>query len=45
VAMTNRDWDFSIAGLRRELGVLRLHVINDFTAIAWSIPALAAETR
>jgi len=42
VAMTNRDWDFSIAGLRRELGVARLHVLNDFTAIAWSIPALAA---
>ena len=43
VAMTNRDWDFSIAGLRRELGVAHLHVLNDFTAIAWSIPALAAE--
>ncbi len=43
VAMTNRDWDFSIAGLGRELGVARLHVLNDFAAIAWSIPALAAE--
>jgi glucokinase len=43
VAMTNRDWDFSIAGLRRELGVARLRVLNDFTAIAWSIPVLAAE--
>ena len=43
VAMTNRDWDFSIADLRRELGVARLHVLNDFTAVAWSIPALAAE--
>lgn len=43
VAMTNRDWDFSIEGLRRELEVARLHVLNDFTAIAWSIPALAAE--
>lgn len=43
VAMTNRDWDFSIAGLRRELGVARLRVFNDFTAIAWSIPALCAE--
>jgi len=41
--MTNRDWDFSIADLRRELGVARLHVLNDFTAVAWSIPALAAE--
>ena len=43
VAMTNRDWDFSIEGLGRALGLARLHVINDFTAIAWSIPALASE--
>ncbi|MGQ0595113.1 MAG: glucokinase [Gammaproteobacteria bacterium] len=42
VAMTNRDWDFSIEGLGRALGLARLHVINDFTAIARSIPALAA---
>ena len=43
VAMTNRNWNFSIEGLGRALGLARLHVINDFTAIAWSIPALASE--
>lgn len=42
VQMTNRAWDFSIEGLRRELGLISLWVINDFTAVAWSLTALAA---
>jgi glucokinase len=42
VRMTNSPWAFSIAGLRRELGVERCLVINDFTALALSLPALAA---
>lgn len=41
VRMTNSPWAFSIAGLRRELGVERCLVINDFTALALSLPALA----
>ena len=40
VRMTNHHWEFSIAELRRELGVQRLVVVNDFTAIAWSLPGL-----
>src|SRR6476620_356090 len=32
VKMTNRDWAFSIAGMKRALGLQRLLVINDFTA-------------
>ncbi len=43
VAMTNRAWAFSIERLERELGVARLYVVNDFTAIAWAIPSLRAE--
>jgi glucokinase len=38
VNMTNRGWQFSVEGLRRELGLERLDVINDFTAIALALP-------
>ncbi len=40
VQMTNHHWSFSIAGLRDALGLERLLVINDFTALALSLPAL-----
>lgn len=42
VAMTNRDWAFSIDGLRRRFGFQRLEVINDFAALALAIPVLEA---
>ncbi len=40
VQMTNRDWHFSIEALRHALGLRRLKVINDFAALAWSLPTL-----
>src|SRR6218665_1357060 len=40
VQMTNHHWSFSISELRRELAVARLAVVNDFTALALSLPAL-----
>ena len=40
VQMTNRHWSFSVSGLRRELGVQRLLVINDFAALALALPDL-----
>ncbi len=40
VRMTNHSWAFSISGLKRALGVARCLVINDFTALAYSLPAL-----
>ena len=40
VRMTNHHWSFSISSLQRELGIERLAVINDFTAVALSLPAL-----
>jgi glucokinase len=43
VTMTNRDWSFSIESLRRRLGVDRLLVLNDFTALALALPALARD--
>ena len=38
---TNNDWVFSIAALKRSLGAERCLVINDFTALAMSLTALA----
>ncbi|MEQ1681999.1 MAG: glucokinase [Burkholderiaceae bacterium] len=41
VVMTNHTWSFSIAELKRALGAERCLVINDFTALAMSLTALA----
>ena len=40
VKMTNHDWSFSISQVQAELGMSRFLVINDFTALALSLPAL-----
>ncbi|MET4700846.1 glucokinase [Constrictibacter sp. MBR-5] len=40
VSLTNRNWAFSIEAVRRRLGLDRLEVINDFTAVALSLPRL-----
>jgi glucokinase len=40
VRMTNHHWSFSISGLQAELGLQRLEVINDFTALALALPSL-----
>ena len=40
VQMTNHHWSFSVSGLQRELGLQRLLVINDFTALALALPVL-----
>lgn len=45
VHMTNRGWRFSVAGLRDELGLERLDVINDFTAIALALPHIGPNER
>ena len=45
VAMTNHPWSFSISALKSQLGFDRLEVINDFTALALSLPHLAPEHR
>jgi glucokinase len=41
VQMTNHHWAFSIDGVRRQLGLDRLLVINDFTALALSLTVLS----
>jgi len=45
IAMTNHPWSFSISALKSELGVDRLEIINDFTALALALPHLGAESR
>ena len=40
VTLTNRNWSFSIADMQRRLRLARLSVVNDFTAVALSIPRL-----
>jgi glucokinase len=41
VRMTNHHWEFSIAALRAELGFETFVVVNDFSALAMSLPHLA----
>ncbi|MEO8804778.1 MAG: glucokinase [Burkholderiaceae bacterium] len=41
VQLTNNDWAFSITELKQALGAERCLVINDFTALAMSLTALA----
>jgi len=42
VSFTNNHWVLDVAELRREFGIDEIILINDFEAIAWSIPALPA---
>lgn len=43
VVMTNHDWRFSIRELRQQLGLQRLVVMNDFTALALALRHIPAE--
>lgn len=40
VQLTNGPWGFSIENTRRALALDRLHVTNDFTALALAVPTL-----
>lgn len=40
VAMTNHTWEFSIAEMKKNLGLASLEVINDFTAVSMAIPMM-----
>ena len=43
IEMTNNAWAFSRQALAQRLGVERLLLLNDFTALALALPALPAE--
>lgn len=45
VRMTNHHWSFSISALRQALGLARLEVLNDFTALALALPGLPASDK
>ena len=45
VRMTNYHWRFSIEQMRQRLGLASLVVVNDFTALAMSLPRLAPGER
>lgn len=45
IAMTNLVWQFSVGRVRDALGLEGLVVINDFTAVALSVPRLAEDDR
>jgi glucokinase len=42
IRMTNRDWEFSTDEVRRALNLTTLLIVNDFTALAMSLPNLPA---
>lgn len=45
VNMTNFHWNFSINKMKEELNLTYLHVMNDFTAAAMSLPLLPANKK
>ena len=45
VRMTNHPWSFSILALQASLGMNQLMVLNDFSALAMSLPALGEAER
>ncbi|ASJ72473.1 glucokinase [Granulosicoccus antarcticus] len=42
IKLTNNHWSFSIEETRKQLGIDCMHVVNDFTALALSVPHLPA---
>jgi|TARA_B100000745_G_scaffold232093_1_gene156074 glucokinase len=43
IKMTNHSWQFSISETKEALGLKRFEVLNDFTALAMSLPHLGAD--
>ncbi|MFZ5637885.1 MAG: glucokinase [Pseudomonadota bacterium] len=45
IRLTNRAWSFTRRELQHALSLDTLHVLNDFGAVAWSVPALHANEQ
>jgi glucokinase len=43
ITLTNRDWTFSADSLRKAAKAKRFRLLNDFEALAWSLPYLDAD--
>ncbi len=41
IRLTNRDWTFSAESLRKAARARRFRLLNDFEALAWSLPHIA----
>lgn len=41
ITLTNRDWTFSAESLRKAARTQRFKLLNDFEALAWSLPHIA----
>lgn len=42
-ALTNNPWVVDAAELRVRFGLTRVHIVNDFEALAWSLPHLTSD--
>lgn len=45
ISMTNHHWQFSIAQLQNNLGLHRLLMLNDYTALALALPLLSSKDK
>jgi glucokinase len=43
ITLTNREWTFSAESLRKAAKAKRFRLLNDFEALAWSLPHLEAD--
>ncbi len=43
IALTNRAWEFRLSDIARAFGLSFLKAINDFEAVAWSVPGLGRD--
>ena len=43
ITLTNRDWTFSAESLRKAAKAKRFRLLNDFEALAWSLPHIKPE--
>ncbi len=43
ITLTNRDWTFSAESLRKAARAKRFRLLNDFEALAWSLPHISDE--
>lgn len=43
IKMTNFHWEFSVSAVQAELNLSEFIVLNDFTAVAMSLPAIGAD--
>lgn len=45
ISLTNQAWSFSVSGMKTELGLAQMLVLNDFAATALAIPFLRPQDR